>query len=128
MEIQNLLRGAEIDAEKISAVIRLVVFVTLASVIFAADGTQGSATATEFAIATYGVGTIIGLVLAWRGVFHPIIPYLFVTFDVILVSAQILMLAGLMGMDTYFAFALPAASLIFVILNHASMRYRPWLI
>ena len=68
MDIQNLLRGAEIDAEKISAVIRLVVFVTLASVIFAADGSQGPATSIELAIGNYGVGTIIGLVLAWRGV------------------------------------------------------------
>jgi adenylate cyclase len=128
MEIQKLLRGAEIDAEKVSAVIRLVVFVTLASVIFSADGAQAPATATELAIGIYGVGTIVGLVLAWRGVFHPIIPYLFVTFDVILVSAQILILTGLMGMNSSFAFALPATSLIFVILIHASMRYRPWLI
>ena len=106
MEVQKLLRDAEIDAEKISAVVRLVGFVTLASVIFSADGTRGPATSIEFAIGIYGVGTIIGLILAWCGIFHPGVPYLFVTFDVILVSAQILMLIGLMGMESYFAFAL----------------------
>ena len=128
MEIQKLLRGAEINAEKISAVIRLVVFVTLASVIFSADGTLGPAASIELAIGIYGIGATVGLVLAWRGIFHPVIPYLFVTFDVILVSAQILMLTGLMGMDSHFTFALPVTGLVFVILIHASMRYRPWLI
>ncbi len=128
MEIQKLLRGAEIDAEKISAVIRLVVFVTLASVIFSAEGSQGPAGSIELAVGIYGIGTIVGLALAWRGIFHPVIPYVFVTFDVILVSTQILMLTGLMGMESSFSFALPAAGLIFVILIHASMRYRPWLI
>lgn len=128
MKINRLLRDAEIDAEKISSVIRLVVFVTLAAVIFSADGSQGPVTAIEITIGVYGVGTIIGLILAWRGIFHPVIPYLFVTFDVILVSVQILMLTSLMGMGSHFSFALPAAGLIFVILIHASMRYRPWLI
>jgi adenylate cyclase len=128
MEIQKLLRGAEIDAEKVSAVIRLVVFITLASVIFSANGAEGSAPSIKLTIAFYGVGTIVGLVLAWRRVFHPAIPYLFVTFDVILVSAQILLLTGLMGMKPSFVFALPAAGLVFVILIHAAMRFRPWLI
>lgn len=128
MDARKLLRGAEVDAEKLSAVIRLVVFVALVTVIFSAEGTQGPATSIGLAIGIYGVGTVIGLLLAWRGIFHPVIPYLFVTFDVVLVSAQILMLTGLMGMESHFAFALPAAGLIFVILIHAAMRYRPWLI
>jgi adenylate cyclase len=128
MKVHRLLRDAEIDAEKISSVIRLVVFFTLAAVIFSTDGSQGPATAIEITIGVYGVGAIAGLILAWRGVFHPVIPYLFVTFDVTLVSVQILMLTSLMGMGSHFSFALPAASLIFVILIHASMRYRPWLI
>ncbi len=128
MEVQTLMRGAEIDAEKTSAVIRLVVFLTLAWVIFANESTQGTPGPITLAIGFYGIGTILGLVLAWRGFFHPLVPYLFVTFDVILVSTQILMLTGLMGMAPSFALALPATGLIFVILIHASMRYRPWLI
>jgi adenylate cyclase len=128
MEIQKLLRGAEIEAEKVSAVIRLVVFITLTSVIFSANGAEGSAPSIKLTIAFYGVGTIVGLVLAWRRVFHPAIPYLFVAFDVILVSVQILLLTGLMGMKPSFVFALPAAGLVFVILIHAAMRFRPWLI
>ncbi len=38
------------------------------------------------------------------------------------------MLARSMGMQTTSAFGLPATALIFVILIHASMRYRPWLV
>ncbi len=128
MDIQELLRSAELDAEKTSAVIRVVVFVTLASVIFSADVSGGSSASIGVMIGVYGLGSILGLILAWRGVFHPRVPYLFVTFDVILVSAQILMLADLMGMGSSFTFALPAVGLIFVILVHASMRYRPWLV
>jgi len=128
MEVRHLLREAEVDAEKISAVVRLVVLVTLAAVLYTTDRAQGAHPPVGPAIGVYGVGTVIGLVLAWRRIFHPVIPYLFVTFDVILVSLQILLLTGLMGMDSRFAFALPGAGLIFVILIYASMRYRPWLI
>lgn len=127
-EIESLLRRAELNAEKISAVIRLVVFAALAAAILSADRSYGRGVAAELTIALYGIGTAIGLGLAWRRIFHPLVPYLFVTFDVLLVAALILMLSGIMGMATSFAFALPAAGLIFIILIHASMRYRPWLI
>lgn len=128
VEVQKILRSAEVDAEKLSAVIRLVIFVTLATVIFSADGSGRPAGSIEIAVGIYGLGTVIGLALAWRRIFYPGVPYFFVTFDVVLVSVQILMLTGLMRMGTSFAFALPATGLIFVILIHAAMRYRPWLI
>ncbi len=128
MEIQKLLRRAETEAEKVSAIIRLVVFVTLATVIVSSDTSRGFANSIGVAMAIYGGGAIIGLALAWRRIFHPLIPYFFVTFDVLLVSIQILMLSELMGMGPNLAFALPVTGLIFVILIHAAMRYRPWLI
>lgn len=127
-EIESLLRQAEITAEKTSALIRLVVFVSLGAAIFSADRTHGPATSSEVAIAVYGITTAAGLILAWRQVFRPWIPYVFVTFDVILISIEILMLSRFMGMGPTFAFALPITGLIFVILIHASIRYRPWLI
>jgi hypothetical protein len=127
-EIDGLLRRAELDAEKLSALVRLAVFAALAAAILSAEQSYSPDTASELTIALYGIGTAIGLVLAWRRIFHPSVPYLFVTFDVILVSVLILMLSGMMGMASSFAFALPVAGLIFIILIHASMRYRPWLI
>jgi adenylate cyclase len=126
--VQHLLQQAELKAEKVSALVRAVVFVSLAVVVFSAATTNDPAGPTRFVTSIYGVGTVIGLILAWRGVFHPAIPYLFVTFDVVLVVIQVLMLSELMGMGMTSAFALPAAALIFVILTHASMRYRPWLV
>ena len=127
-EIQTVLREAEIGAEKTSALIRIVVFASLAAATFSVDRTHNLATSSEVAIAVYGIFTAAGLILAWRRIFRPWIPYLFVTSDVILISAQILMHSRFMGMGPAFAFAFPITGLIFVILIHASMRYRPWLI
>src|SRR5579863_911397 len=122
--VQTLLRRAELDAEKISAAIRLVVFLSLALAIFATVGVRGAIMGT----ALYGLVTAIGLFLAWRRIFHPAIPYFFVTFDIILVVAQVLMLAHAMGMQPEFIFQLPATGLVFVFLIHASMRFRPLLV
>jgi hypothetical protein len=66
-----LLRHAELDAEKVSAVVRLVVFLSLALATSAVIGVRGAAMGT----ALYGLVTAIGLFLAWRGIFHPSIPY-----------------------------------------------------
>ena len=123
-DVQALLRRAELDAENVSAVVRLVVFLSLALATSAVVGVRGAAMGT----ALYGLVTAIGLFLAWRRIFHPSIPYLFVTFDIVLVVAQVLMLAHAMGMGPDSIFRLPATALIFVFLVHASMRFRPWLI
>jgi hypothetical protein len=119
--VQTLLRRAELDAEKISAGVRLVVFLSLALAIFAAAGVRGAVVGT----ALYGLVTAVGLFLAWRRVFHPAIPYLFVSFDIVLVVTQVLMLAHAMGMRSDSIFQLPATALIFVFLIHASMRSGP---
>lgn len=127
-EARKLLLGSEIDAEKTSAVVRLVVFAALAASLFSTEGSERMAASIEVALGIYGAGTVVGLALAWRRIFHPVVPYLFVSFDVVLVSTQILILTRLMGMGSGFALALPTGALIFVFLIHAAMRYRPWLI
>lgn len=65
MEIQHLLRGAETDAEKVSAIVRLVVFVTLTTAIVSSDATRDLTSSIGVVMAVYGVGAIIGLALAW---------------------------------------------------------------
>ena len=127
-DTRSLLRAAEIDAERISAVVRLVIFTTLAVALLVAGGPGESSGLAGILIVLYGIGALVGLLLAWRRVFHPVVPYLFVTFDVFLVVAQVLMLTRMMGMPSGSVFAVPAAALIFVILIHASMRFRPWLV
>ena len=76
----------------------------------------------------YGALALIGLVLAWRGVFHPVLPYLFVTMEVGLVLLQTALMVSLMGRSPSMIATLPVATIIFVILAHAAMRYRPWLV
>ena len=127
-DTRSLLHQAELDAEKISAAVRLVIFATLAVAVLAAGGPAGSGGLAGLLVGLYGVGTLVSLLLTWRRIYHPAVPFFYVTFDVVLVAAQVLMLARMMGMPSGSAFSVPAAALIFVILIHASMRFRPWLV
>ncbi|MEX0696269.1 MAG: adenylate/guanylate cyclase domain-containing protein [Dongiaceae bacterium] len=127
-EIETLLRRAEIAGERTAAVFRLVIFLTLLAVIFSVTEGDGGHAPLFLTAAVYGAGTVVGLLLAWRKLFHPLIPYAFVTFDIGLLTVQLLMLTGAMGMSSTLVFSLPAAALVYVFLVHASMRYRPWLV
>ncbi len=126
--IQDLLRQAEIEAETTSATVRFIIFLALTIAVLTAAGGGKSGWNAALAVSLYGAVSAVGMLLAWRRIFHPAIPVLFVTFDIVLVVAHVLMLTKLMEAHPASPFALPAASLIFVILIHASMRYRPWLI
>ncbi|SMF27457.1 adenylate cyclase [Tistlia consotensis] len=126
--LKSLLRPAELDAEKTAALVRVAILLSLAVAILSAVDADHVPTGPAVALAAYGLGTVVGLVLAWRRIFHPSIPYLLVTFDVVLVAVQVLMLSRMMGMPPAGAFSLPATGLIFVILAYAALRYRPWLV
>ncbi len=127
-EIETLLRRAEIAGERTAAAFRLVIFLTLLAVILSVTGGEWGHVPLFLTAAVYGAGTVVGLLLAWRKLFHPLIPYAFVTFDIGLLTVQLLMLTGAMGMSSTLVFSLPAAALVYVFLVHASMRYRPWLV
>lgn len=127
-DVRTMLRRAEEDAEKTSAIVRLIVFLSLAFVLLYAADASGRANGLTVVVGLYGLGAAAGLFLAWRGIVNPMVPYLFVTVDVTLVVIQVLLLARLMGMQPASPFALPAAALIFVILIYAALRYRPWLV
>jgi hypothetical protein len=64
-DVRTSLRRAERDAEKVSAIVRLVVFLFLALAVFAAAGARGAVMGT----APYVLLTSIGLFLAWRRIF-----------------------------------------------------------
>ncbi len=127
-DVRSLMRHAELDAEKLSALVRAIVFAALAIALSSSGLPDGHDLNAWTAIVVYGFGTAIGLFLAWRRLFHPAVPYALVTLDVVLVVAHVLLIAGMMRMPSANAFAVPAAALIFVILIHASTRYRPWLV
>jgi adenylate cyclase len=122
-----LLHQAELDGERVAALFRLVIFASLLSVVaFTDQGLHRLDISTWLSL--YGIGTLVGIGLAWRGIFHPSIPYLLVTFDIVMVSIQLLLLTQMIGMPPTHSFATPVAALAFVIMVHASMRYRPWLV
>jgi adenylate cyclase len=124
---EDLLHQAELDGERTAALFRGIIFASLlAAVAFADPGLHQTDIASWLSL--YGVGTLIGIGLAWRKIFHPAIPYLFVTFDIGMVSIQLLLLAQMIGMPPAHSLATPVATLVFVIMVHASMRYRPWLV
>ena len=124
---EALLRQAEIRGERMAALFRIIIFLTLLLVVGLTDGGLHRFD-ISFWTALYGVGTLVGLLLAWQGVFHPAIAYGFATFDIVLVAIQLLLLTRAIGMPPTHSLAMPVAALVFVIMVHAAMRYRPWLV
>ena len=126
-DAHDLLRQAELGGERVAALFRVIIFASLLSVAaFTDQGLHRLDISTWLLL--YGMGTLVGIALAWRGIVHPSIPYLFVTFDIMMISIQLLLLTQMLGMPPTHSFAMPVASLVFVIIVHASMRYRPWLV
>ena len=127
-EATSFLREAELASERLSAVVRIVIFVTLLALMLTTRIDHHHEHFALFTVLAYGVGAFIALALAWKRVFHPILPYAYTTFDVILVSLNILFLTNMLGFSPHMAFAIPASALIFLVLAHAAMRFRPELV
>ncbi len=100
-------------------------------ILFAAWVSRGAGPAGYplFIIAVlYAVMSLIGVLLAYSKVFHQAIPYAFVAVDMTVVAFALTMLAQMHKLSVSHEFSLPLFSLSFVILIHASLRYRPSLI
>lgn len=115
------------QADLLSAFVRVGILAVLlaTAVLSAGDGGLHGGAAVD--IALYGLATGASLLLAWRRLYHPLLPYAFATFDVILIVAHMQVMGRMMGLDTDLV-AVPAAALMFLVLIHASMRYQPALI
>jgi adenylate cyclase len=127
-EAGAFLREAELASERLSAVVRMVIFISL---LMLALTTRIDHHHERFALLTilaYGTVALVALALAWKRVFHPILPYAYATFDVILVSLNVLFLTTMLDFPPHMAFAIPASGLIFLVLAHAAMRFRTWLV
>jgi adenylate cyclase len=124
----DLIRSAEADAERFSATIRLIIFVNLTVAALAGNKVPEIVSPLGIALIIYGLGAIIGLILAWLRIFHPIIPFGFATFDATLISTLLVLVGHAMGPKSGTTFAMPLTGLVFVVLIHASMRFRPWLV
>lgn len=126
--LQDTLNEAEQRRERLVAIIRLVVFLALLATVFSIRSHGAHHHPILALTSAYGILAIIGLVLAWRNIFHPMLPLVFLTLEVALVGGQTILMGALMGQPPMSLSALPIASIIFVILAHAAMRYRPWLV
>ena len=126
--LQHTLIAAEERQEYLAALIRLFVFLALTLTTISLLKTGAHHHPVLNLTIAYGMLAATGLVFAWRKIFHPLLPFVFVTIEVVLVSGQLVFMGSLMGQSPAAVTALPFATVIFVILTHAAMRYRPWLI
>ncbi len=122
------LRDAELAGERLSAIVRLVIFLTLLMLMIASGIDHHHEVFVLITVAAYGVIAVIALMLAWRRVFHPALPYAYVTFDVALVFLSVLLISRMIESPPDLTFAGPTSAIIFVVLAHASMRFRPGLV
>jgi len=127
-EVDAILAKAEVGQERLAAVLRIVVFSALLATVLSLQQ-QGAHHHPILGVTMiYGSLALIGLLLAWFRIYHPLLPYLFVTLEVGLVVMQTALMASLLGQSPSAIAAMPIATIIFVLLVHAAMRYRPWLV
>lgn len=118
---------AEQRSEMLLAYLRLAVLVILLVVLRIFDF-FGNHYVAILSIALYGIATGVALLLAWRRLYRPWLPWLFTTLDVALVIAFVAMLTEHVGLSTAMAFSTPGGLMIFLFLAHAAVRYRPALV
>lgn len=127
-DLEETLKYAEKQRERLAAIIRVFVFLALLAAVLSIRSHGGHHHPVLAVTIAYGILAIAGLAFTWRGIFHPLLPVVFVTLEVVLVGGQTILMGSLMGQPPMSLSALPVAAVIFVILAHAAMRYRPWLV
>ena len=118
---------ADAQNERIASGFRFLIFAAL----FAAAQTSeltGATDALMFTVTAYGVLAMVGFALACRRRYRASLTYIFVTLEILLIAAMALLFVRTGGMANAMVFGLPTATLTIVVLAHASVRYRPWLI
>ena len=125
---EQALRLADVQSERLAAVIRVAIFAAILTAVLVAQSAGFDHRPLIFATAVYGAGTLAALTLAWRGVFRPWLPYAFVAMDVVTLAFTIRMLGRMMDMSAGLAITLPVGGLVILVLLHASMHHRPFLV
>ncbi len=127
-EAQKLLGSVEDRQERLVASFRLVVFGALLATVLSVSQTGAHFHPLLAATLAYGLLAATGIWIAWRGLFRSWLLLAFVSIEVILVAFQVVFLVPASGMAPAMVFGAPAVTVIFIILAHAAMRYRPRLI
>jgi adenylate cyclase len=121
------LRASEMQADLLSAFVRVGILAVLLATVVLSASDDGLHRGAAIDIGLYGLATVASLILAWRRLYHPLLPYAFATFDVVLIVTHMQIMANTMGLSAEMV-SVPASTLMFVVLIHASMRYQPALI
>lgn len=128
VDLRLIVRQAEERGELVAAVFRVIIFLALVAVDLG-EGLSLPTTHPFVAVtAAYGLVSGIGLCLAWWRVRFGALSYVLASVDVIVLAASLSMTEQMVGISHDHAMALPAFSLVFLMLIHASMRYNPALV
>lgn len=76
----------------------------------------------------YIIVSLIGILLAIIGYFRLWLPYFYVLADTAAIAFALTMLAKMHHLDLVHEFSMPIFSLIYVVLAHSALRYRPALV
>ncbi len=124
-ESSAILAHAERDQDQLAAGLRLGIAATLFIAVFAVREHGAHHHPLLMATAAYGIVAAFSAWLAMRGYHHRWLPYAFATCESILLAGQLVLLSNRLHVPSSQIFTLPMSGLLFVLLVHASMRYRP---
>lgn len=125
LDARSMLRAAEESAETIYSSVWLIILVFLVMLFFAMEAVHHHNDIAAISLALYGVLTAVSLAVAWKRIFRPWIPYTFVTCDIGFIGLPLLEMTRDIGFPPAANFGIPASGLMFLVLTHAALRFRP---
>jgi len=127
-DAKSMLRAAEESAESVYVGVRLIVFLSLVALFFAMEAVHDHNDVAVISLALYGGLTAISLIAAWKRISRPWVPYAFATCDIGLIAIHLMEMARDIGLSPSMMFSIPASGLLFVVLTHAALHFRPALV
>ncbi len=126
-DVNRTFAKLERRTERIAAVVRLQSLLVLV-LVFWSLGVLESRHAAAVPLGGFAMITVAGLVTARRSQFHPWIPWLLASLDVMLLVHCLVDLALATRQPLHLVLDTPVALLIFVFLAAAAVRHRPFLL
>lgn len=127
-DTRTLLRLSDEEAEWASALVRVLILGTLAILLIGMEDVHDHTDLGLASLGMYGVLTLTSVLLAWRHVSRPWLPYVLVTFDVGLIGLHLIEMTRDLGLPARVLFGIPASSLLLLVLVHVTVRFRPALV
>ena len=126
--VQRVVLGEQKKAEKTAAFIRLGVFTVIPVSFLALKGNFPWTALPAALLGCYALVGVIGLGLALAGIFRPWFAFVYSTFDIVMLFGFFAALAQIYGLPLHEILRLPGASLIFLFVALAALRYQVSLI